>query len=263
MSSSPWPCEHQDDILSDAAARGYHSCPVGVPFMEASLFVCIVAKPHRREKHANKTNCSLPGAMAMYALSLGVQRINDTLPGPVYGLLTGLNASTVGIIALAAVQLAEKAITDKLSRVLVIAGACAGLCYNTLWYFPLLIALGGIITVIWDGWLDQQIGKIRANWKRRRQATEAPTSLPPATDAILLEERTESADHVQRRPATIKPSSGPSSHTNVLPQHSSEDLPPGPDMLPLSTSHPISPKIGLIIIALFLSKPHLPTYSLY
>merc|ERR1712000_678614 len=52
----------------------------------------------------------LPGAIGMYALSLGVQRMNEILPLPVYALLSGLNASTVGIIALAAVQLAEKAI---------------------------------------------------------------------------------------------------------------------------------------------------------
>lgn len=40
----------------------------------------------------------------MYGLSLGVQRINEILPGPVYALLSGLNASTVGIVAVAAVQ---------------------------------------------------------------------------------------------------------------------------------------------------------------
>ena len=260
MSSSPWPREHQDDILLDATARGYHSRLAGVLSMEASLFMSVVADPHWREQYANKGDYSLPGAIAMYALSLGVQRIDDTLTGPVYALLTGLNASTVGIIALAAVQLAEKAITDKLSRVLVIAGACAGLCYNTLWYFPLLIALGGIITVIWDGWLNQQIGKLRASWKRKRQTTEAPTSLPPATDAILLEERAESVDYVQRRLATVKSSSGPGPHTGVLPQHLTEDLPASPEMLPPPKSQPISPKIGLMIIALFLSEPHLLTY---
>lgn len=47
---------------------------------------------------------SLPGAVGMFALSIGVGKIGETLPGPVYGLLSGLNASTVGIIALAAVQ---------------------------------------------------------------------------------------------------------------------------------------------------------------
>jgi len=40
----------------------------------------------------------------MFALALGVGRIGETLPDPVYALLSGLNASTVGIIAVAAVQ---------------------------------------------------------------------------------------------------------------------------------------------------------------
>jgi len=47
---------------------------------------------------------SLPGALGMFLLSIGVGKISEVLPGPVYGLLSGLNASTVGIIALAAVQ---------------------------------------------------------------------------------------------------------------------------------------------------------------
>jgi chromate transport protein ChrA len=45
-----------------------------------------------------------PGAIAMYGLSLGVQKMPDRLPPIVYAFLSGLNASTVGIIALAAVQ---------------------------------------------------------------------------------------------------------------------------------------------------------------
>lgn len=40
----------------------------------------------------------------MFGLSLGVQRLDERLPDIVYALLSGLNASTVGIIALAAVQ---------------------------------------------------------------------------------------------------------------------------------------------------------------
>jgi hypothetical protein len=40
----------------------------------------------------------------MYGLSIGVQRIEDALPDVVYALLSGLNAATVGLIALAAVQ---------------------------------------------------------------------------------------------------------------------------------------------------------------
>ena len=50
---------------------------------------------------------SLPGAIGMYALSLGVQNMPDRLPPIVYALLSGLNASTVGIVALAAVQVSR------------------------------------------------------------------------------------------------------------------------------------------------------------
>lgn len=117
---------------------------------------------------------SLPGAIGMYGLSLGVQKMPEKLPPTVYALLSGMNASTVGIIALAAVQLSEKAIRDRITRILVIFGACAGLCYNALWYFPALIIIGGIVTVIWDVWLEQSIGKARARYaaKRRRARDE-------------------------------------------------------------------------------------------
>ncbi|USP82698.1 hypothetical protein yc1106_09972 [Curvularia clavata] len=112
---------------------------------------------------------SLPGAIGMYALSLGVQNMPERLPSIVYALLSGLNASTVGIIALAAVQLAEKAIKDKVTRILVIFGACAGLCYNALWYFPVLIICGGIVTVLWDIWLMRWVGKMQARYQARRR----------------------------------------------------------------------------------------------
>ena len=59
---------------------------------------------------------SLPGAFGMYALSLGVQRIDEHLPHIAYALLSGLNASTVGIIALAAVQVSELHLLSSLSR---------------------------------------------------------------------------------------------------------------------------------------------------
>jgi chromate transport protein ChrA len=86
----------------------------------------------------------------MYVLSLGVSRIGDTLPPPVYALLSGLNAATVGIIGLAAVQLADKAITDKLTRVLVFLGGVAGMLYTALWYFPILMLGAGLTTLVWD-----------------------------------------------------------------------------------------------------------------
>jgi chromate transport protein ChrA len=86
----------------------------------------------------------------MYAFSVGVSHIGESLPGQAYALLSGLNAAVVGIIALAAVQLAQKAITDKMTRILVFLGATAGLMYNALWYFPLLMLLAGCASVTHD-----------------------------------------------------------------------------------------------------------------
>ncbi|CAD0088576.1 unnamed protein product, partial [Aureobasidium vineae] len=108
---------------------------------------------------------SLPGAVGMFLLAIGVGKISEVLPGPVYGLLSGLSASTVGIVALAAVQVT---IIDPLSRVLVIFGACAGLCYTALWYFPTLVCIGGAVAGLWDLYLSRAIGKLRAKRHQKR-----------------------------------------------------------------------------------------------
>ena len=62
----------------------------------------------------------------MFGLSVGVSNIGDTLPRAVYALLSGLNAATVGIIALAAVELSDKAITDQTTRLLLHLHCCDG-----------------------------------------------------------------------------------------------------------------------------------------
>lgn len=108
----------------------------------------------------------------MYALAIGISHISNTLPLPVYALLSGLNAATVGVIAFAAVQLATKAITDPLSRLIVVFSACAGMCYNALWYFPVLMVGGGISTVVWDLWARNFVGKLKLRWRRRRPQAE-------------------------------------------------------------------------------------------
>ncbi|KAF2482237.1 chromate transporter-domain-containing protein [Neohortaea acidophila] len=93
---------------------------------------------------------SLPMAIAAWGLALGVSSINNRLPAPAYALLSGLNSATVGIIALAAVQLSHKAITDTITRILVFLGAICGMLYNALWFFPVLMAAGGLTTIVWD-----------------------------------------------------------------------------------------------------------------
>jgi chromate transport protein ChrA len=93
----------------------------------------------------------------MFGLAVGVSHIQQQLPDVVYALLSGLNASTVGIIALAAIQLSQNSIKDQVSRMLVIFGGCAGLCYTALWYFPVIMIVGGLVAAIWDTWMGQMV----------------------------------------------------------------------------------------------------------
>ncbi|CAL8581535.1 hypothetical protein XPA_007223 [Xanthoria parietina] len=103
----------------------------------------------------------LPGAIGMYSLSVGISRVGSTLPEPVYSLLSGLNAATVGIIALAAVNLAGRAITDKLTLILVFLGGALGMLYTALWYYPVLMVGAGLATLIWDlRWLQNGARRI-------------------------------------------------------------------------------------------------------
>jgi hypothetical protein len=127
----------------------------------------------------------------MYALALGVARVSQTLPLPVYTLLSGLNASTVGVIAFAAVQLSTKAITDKLSRLVVVMSACAGLCYNALWYFPVLILLGGVTTMLWDMSLRGAVGRFNARMHRRTLSTSDQDRPQSVTASNILMVRPE------------------------------------------------------------------------
>lgn len=196
---------------------------------------------------------SLPGALGMFALALGVQRVGEVLPNPVYAILSGLNASTVGIVALAAVQLAEKAIKDRLTRLLVIFGACAGLCYNALWYFPLLLAISGIITVVWDLWMRATIGRIKAGFERRKknkQREEEHTQAP-----VELEERASEASGAQmnsgmshRVNTTVAPVQlADSSDGEIVAVDTTNTI----DMI----SHAIPVKVGLTIIITFFGTP--------
>ena len=132
----------------------------------------------------------------MFGLAIGVSNMGETLPRPVYALLSGLNAATVGIIALAGVQLAQKAITDKLTRLLVFLGAAAGLLYNALWFFPLLMLIAGIIAVVYDfRWLHGPVkwlvglpkrarrGRTREREPEAEQAEEHEMPQPPGETA--------------------------------------------------------------------------------
>mgnify|MGYP002718662933 FL=1 len=190
---------------------------------------------------------SLPGAIGMYALSLGVQSMSETLPEPAYALLSGLNASTVGIVALAAVQLAEKAIRDKISRILVIFGACAGLCYNALWYFPVLMVIGGFATTIWDGWMYQQFLRAKLAWKNRhhrpQQADEANGDSIAMDDTALEENGVQRSETPRSRRADRR--------VEGLPQNTGNTTSPTPPVEAALQQHIIRIRVGVLIMCLF------------
>lgn len=103
----------------------------------------------------------------MFGLALSVSHIGDKLPGPVYALLSGINSATVGIIAAAALQLSRNAITDKLTRLLVLLGGAAGMLYSSIWYFPVLMFTAGVTTMLWDGgWLQLASRRLKARVKQ-------------------------------------------------------------------------------------------------
>jgi chromate transport protein ChrA len=66
----------------------------------------------------------------MLGIALGIRNISSQLPDLVYALLSGLNAATVGLIALAAVQLSERQITNQMTRLIICVTACVGLLYR-------------------------------------------------------------------------------------------------------------------------------------
>jgi chromate transport protein ChrA len=118
----------------------------------------------------------VPGCFGMFGLSVGVSNIGDTLPRAVYALLSGLNAATVGVIALAAVELSNKAITDQTTRLVLSLTAMAGMLYNALWYFPVIIVAGGCGTVIYDyKWLHRPARAVKNAYLRARRGRVAET----------------------------------------------------------------------------------------
>ncbi|KIM77834.1 hypothetical protein PILCRDRAFT_98523 [Piloderma croceum F 1598] len=93
---------------------------------------------------------SFPGAIGMAVLGVGVRSIPNNIPDIALAVLTGLNAATVGLIALAAFNLSKSTITDKITRFVLFASAAFGICYHAPWMYPTLMAVGGITTLAWD-----------------------------------------------------------------------------------------------------------------
>jgi chromate transport protein ChrA len=200
----------------------------------------------------------------MYGLSIGVSDIGESLPRAVYALLSGLNAATVGIIILAAVQLSQKAITDTITRVLVFLGATVGMMYNALWYFPLLMFLAGITAVVHDfRWLHGPIKAIVASFRRKTRRAQDAT----AEEAVEMQIQQEAAtrnDHKESNADVGTSSHDQDNHRSSPPNRDDEDttLPVTereamttdnePRMVPEGRRLNVGWKFGLLIILLFL-----------
>lgn len=213
---------------------------------------------------------SLPGAIGMYALSLGISRIDTVLPAPVYALLSGLNSATVAIIALAAVQLASKAIVDKFTRILVIGGAVMGLCYNALWYFPVLMVGGGCAAVAWYLYGARAVGAYR-RWRKREAPSDQGESGsvggvvelreaavlasgnvvqgPPGGEAVLRKTGATGSSHASEEEAN-------SSSSRVQVVEESVSTPPQNGKNDEAHAHVISIRTGIFFTILFFGKRH-------
>lgn len=186
------------------------------------------------------TLSSLPGAIGMFCFSLGVSRIGDRLPGAVYALLSGLNAATVGIIALAAVQLAQKVITDKLTRAIVFLSASAGMLYTALWYFPILMAAAALVTMTWDLKVIQTMAK--KIFLGERQATrsleleESQTTTETSHDPRMTGASTTTSSQQQKTSTTgssnLHPTRQTSIHSNTPSSHGAATT-PNPSLGPI------------------------------
>lgn len=130
---------------------------------------------------------ALPGALAMFGLARGVSKIDSILPDPVYALLSGLNAATVGLIALAGLQLSTRTTTDGLSRAILIGAACAGLLYTALWYFPVLMIIGALLAIVWDLGMKKEVARLRKHFNDSRKRRRVVPPPPPGEEGASEE----------------------------------------------------------------------------
>ena len=179
-------------------------------------------------------------ATAAFGLALGVENISQQLPGPAYAILSGLNSATVGIIALAAFQLSQKAITDTVTRILVFLGGTAGMLYNSLWYFPLLMVAGGVVTTLWDLNVAQKC------WRKFRVRSHTRDVVTPNNEHTEVRSLEQSGEQANVRGRT---SAQNHSREGILSAGSSEEQ---DDQQPSPSSKLLrSWKTGAVLIAAF------------
>ncbi|EGY20252.1 chromate transporter [Verticillium dahliae VdLs.17] len=240
-----WTWQHQDALLHQPDPRWVPVCLAGVSHLEV---LCSTRHGHHSRACADVI-VSLPGALGMYGLSVGISNIGDSLPGPVYALLSGLNASTVGIIAVAAVQLSEKAITDPLTRMIVLVAGAAGILYNALWYFPLLMFVAGVVTVVHDfRWLHPLAKGVLDLVKNPRQKSRAPENESMELPESQRDDRSDAVSREHEAP----PSRNDAASTLPITENQRSEAETEPRVVPTERVLDFSWAVGLAIIVFFL-----------
>lgn len=181
----------------------------------------------------------------MYGLGVGISNVSETLPRAVYALLSGLNAATVGIIVLAAVELSEKAITDKLTRIIIFATAAAGMLYNALWYFPVLVVGGGVATILFDYRVFHPAVKAVAGLLERLQGSRQREDVVREEEGVEMENRQPPTSDTRTPDAQLAEEQQASSSASA----SAEDE---PRVIPRDRQLNMSWKMGLAVVATFL-----------
>lgn len=119
----------------------------------------------------------------MFLIALGVSKLPSTLPPIALAGLTGLNASAVGLIFYAALQLSRSTSTTHTTRLILLGVAAISSCYSSIWLFPVLTLNGGVVTLIadWSGWR-------RFGSKLKRKPAESGADRIDTAASIALEE---------------------------------------------------------------------------
>ena len=188
----------------------------------------------------------------MFALSEGVSNMPSTLPRPAYAVLSGLNAATVGVVALAAVQLSRGPASDGVGRVLVFVCGSAGLLYNALWYFPVLIVAAGLFALAADsGVFRRAVRRARGIVGRARrssgsggedgQGTAPPTSSSSSPDGGGIRQQQQQQQEEEEG-------------QNELPANAASAAADEPRVVPPERNLNMSWKAGLAVIAAFLTS---------
>ena len=78
----------------------------------------------------------LPGAIGMLITALAIRNVRTDLPDLVYAMLSGLNSAIVGIVAHAGLELAGRAVINRMTLVILCASGSVAMLYRgTIQFF--------------------------------------------------------------------------------------------------------------------------------